>query len=881
MIHIRATRPEDLEGLRQLHANACDTSIYFRFFTVNRASAQDYAATLARPNDARHHALVACIRDRIVAVASFERIDDTSAEFALIVADDAQHEGIGTLLLEHLASVARHAGITRFVADVLAQNHAMIVVLHDLGFTTTARSDGGTIHYELPLDPSSDTVAAIGAREHAADVASLRPLLRPRSIAVIGASEREGSVGHQVLANLLNRGFTGSIHVVNPRHPAVLGVPAVPSPLDLPEAPDLAIIAVPAPSVPDIVEQCGVRGARAILLLTAGFGELGAAGKQLQDDTAATAREYGMRLVGPNCVGVVNTDPAIRLDATFAAMPIQPGGLGILSQSGAFGIGLVEAAARSGTGISQFVSVGNKADVSGNDILLYWEDDPTTRVIAMYLESIADARRFARIARRVSATKPILAVKSGRSDAGRRAGQSHTAAAASAEVAVDALFAKAGVLRMDSVQQMLDVARVLNDQPLPGGPCVTIIGNSGGPGIVAADAASAAGLIVTDLDQKTQDELRKAVPSIASAQNPIDLGAAVTPEQVEKAMQIVLGSGRTDAVLAVFTQVAVTHYDQIRAALVRVAAGAHKTVVAVDVGAPDISVPMPGTDRALPTFTFPEPAAIALGLAHRYAAHREAEPRGAPALPVDRAAAERIVRTAAALGDEWLRPDLVADLLTAYGITTCPQRLVVDVDAAIAAAEIFGYPVVLKLGGGSVHKSEVGGVRVGRGDPASLRGAFAELRAVAADPSAPLLVQAMVSGGAEAIVGAVRDPNFGALVMVGSGGVTADISADRSFLLAPVTEAEAALAVDGLRLARILDGFRGSEPLSRSALTTIVTRVAALVDDLPEIAELDLNPVICRRADVLVVDARIRIETPGLQVDPYTRQLRSIRQEST
>jgi acyl-CoA synthetase (NDP forming) len=658
----------------------------------------------------------------------------------------------------------------------------------------------------LDLKPGERMVAAIEERERAADAASLSPLLKPRSIAVVGASDRDGSVGHQVLCNILEGGFTGTVQAVNPHHDTVLGVPSVPSPGDLPEAPDLAVIAVPAAQVPGVVRACGERGARSVLLLSSGFGEAGDAGKELQDEVLAIAREYGMRLVGPNCVGVVNTDPDVRLDATFAVLPMQPGQLGLLSQSGAFGIAFLVAAARCGLGVSQFVSVGNKADVSGNDMLLCWEDDPRTQVIGMYLESLGDPRTFVRLARRVSRRKPILALKSGCSDSGRRAGQSHTAAAASSETAMDALFHAAGVLRMTTTQEMIDASRVLTEQPLPAGPRVAIIGNSGGPGVLAADAAVAAGLTVVELDVATLRQLRSAVPAAASVQNPIDLGAGVEPDEAGAALRVLLAAAEVDAVLTVFTEIAITERPTIRRAVVLAASTSDKPIVATDVGAPAGTVPIPGTKRSLPVFTFPEPAAAALGVAHRYARIRAAH--ATPDLrptSVDPMPARAAVETALASGAEWLGPADIAFLLGHYGIP--------------------------------VH-----------GEPAG--------------------------AGTEVIVGAVHDDQFGPLVMFGAGGELADLIDDRAFRLAPLSARDAGDMVAGLRVARLLDGFRGAPVVDRAAVHEVLIKVAALVDDLPEVRELELNPIICRSDGVFVVDARIRVAPSRPVSDPLVRQLR-------
>lgn len=875
LVHIRSVAPTDLDALRALHARSSDRSMYLRFFSLSRPAADAYLASLIRPNSRDHHALVACIRDEIVAVAGFERVDDVTAEISLLVADGCQHEGIGTLLLEHLASVARHAGVRRFVADVLAENSVMVHVLQDLGYEMSTTFDYGTTRVDIDLHSADRVLSAIDQRERTADNQSLRPLLRPRSIAIIGASERSGSVGHQVLCNVLNSGFTGSVHVVNPRHRLILGLPSLPSPIELPVAPDLAIIAVPAAHVPEVVRSCGERGARAVLLLSAGFGEVGVAGNGLQENVLAIAREYGMRLVGPNCVGVLNTAPSVRLNATFAAMPMLQGKVGMVSQSGAFGIAFLVAAARSGLGVSQFVSVGNKADVSGNDLLLSWENDPDTSVIAMYLESLGDPIHFAHIARRVSRHKPILAIKSGRSAAGRRAGQSHTAAAASSEVAVDALFRGSGVLRVASLQDMLDAARVLVDQPLPAGPRVAIVGNAGGPGILAADAVAAAGLTVVELDEATQGRLRQAVATAASVQNPVDLGASVPAEHAGKAVQVLLSSAQVDVVLTVFTQISLGDADQFKSAVATAAATSDKLVVATDVGGEVATVPIPGASRSVPVFSGPEPAAAAIGVAYEYAQGRATQPEPA-AHPVDiaMAPARELVEAAMAAGTEWLAADEVGRLLTHYGIPVCPQRVARGADEAAAAAAELGYPVVLKLAAAGVHKTDVGGVRLGITCEADLRAACADIAAAVSAAAPELLVQPMIRGGTELIVGAVHDAQFGPLVMLGAGGTLADIVDDRGFRMAPLSEADADELIGSLRVSRLLDGYRGAPVVPRAMVRDVLVRVAALAADLPEIAELDLNPLTCRADGVLVVDARIRVAPVPPIRDPLVRQLR-------
>ncbi|MEO9139824.1 MAG: GNAT family N-acetyltransferase [Jatrophihabitans sp.] len=871
IVQIRQLAQDDLAAVQALHDRASDQAIYLRYFALNRASAQNYAVTLVAPDPGRL-ALGAFVDAELVGVGVCDRTDGDAAEFALLVVDTAHHGGIGTLLLEHLIAGARRRGIGRFTAEILASNSAMLQVMRDLGFAASRRVAYGETHVEFSLDVAESVIAAISSRERSAGVASLVPLLAPRSVVVIGAGQRPGSVGHEVLRNLLAAGYTGTVQVVNPRRREVLGLRSYETVQDLPELPDLAIIALPAPQVPDAVRRCGELGVRAAVLLGAGFGEAGAEGARLQDEVLAVARVHGMRLVGPNCIGVINTDPAVALDATFGKVNPMPGPLAVLSQSGAFGVALLAAADAAGLGTSQFVSVGNKIDVGGNDLLLAWEADPRTRVIAGYLESVGDPRRFARIARQVSRRKPILLVKSGRTEAGQAAGRSHTAAAASSDIAIDALLRGSGVLRLPTMRELLDAARVLCDQPLPAGPRIAIVGNSGGPEIMAADAASEAGLEIAELDDATRTAL---LGLNVSTQNPLDLGAAVTPDTAAAALRIVLASPAVDAVITVFTAIAITDSSAMGSAITAAVAAADKPVVAVSVGEPPRTSVLPGSAWRLPVFTFPEEAAAALGVAHRYAQLRE-QSFALPLRPadVDVASARGLVDRALRSGQPWLALDDAFALLASYGVPVCPHAVVTDPDAALAAAAGLGYPLVAKLAAPGVHKSELGGVRLGLADEDALRAAVADLCTLA---DGRVLLQPMIGGGTELILGAVHDPQCGPLVMVGAGGILTDVLGDRAFGLAPLTEDEADALIGSLRAARLLDGYRGAPVVDRTAVRDALVRIAALVDDVPEIAELDLNPIIAGPDGLIAVDARVRVAEPPHHPDPLLRQLRGPR----
>ena len=879
LVHIRPVVPEDLAALRELHLKASDRSFYLRFFGLNRGATDEYVRRLGRPPSPAHHSLTAWIAGRLVGVATYERLTDDSAELALLVADANQHVGLGTLLIEHLAEDARRAGLGHFIADVLMQNYLALHVVRDTGFQTAVVFDGGTAEVTIDLTPDEHAVGAIDARERSAGQASLRPLLAPAVVAVIGASERPGAVGHQILRNILAGRFTGEVYAVNPRHASVLGVPSVASADLLPVTPDLAVLAVPARKVAEVVRACGARGVRGVVLVTSGFGETGAAGRVLQDEVVGIARGFGMRVVGPNCLGLLNTDPAVRLNATFAPLPLQPGGLGLVSQSGALGIAVVQAATRWGPGISQFVSVGNRADVSSNDLLMAWESDERTRVIAMYLESFGNPRKFARIARRVSRHKPIIVIKAGRSTAGQRAGLSHTAAAAASDVVVDALFVQAGVVRVDTMEQMLSAARVLCDQPLPAGNRIAVIGNSGGPNILAADAAEGVGLNVVSLGSATELGLRAVMPAAPSHRNPVDLGATAIPSQIRDAVQLVLDATEVDAVLVVLTDTALADPEQVLELIADVASVGAKPVVAVRVGGASSSIRRAESTTALPVFTFPEPAAVALATATKYA-RIAAAPLAPTSRPsgIDAAAAAEVIDRALTAGREWLEAEDVATVLASYGIPVCAQRVVTDVEQGARAGAELGYPLAVKLAGGGGHKTEIGGVRVGVGDETALRAAFGEVSVVAAvdardgRPSA-VLVQPMAPPGIEMIIGAVQHERFGPVVMVGAGGVLADVIADRAFRLAPLSVDDAHGMLGALRTGPLLDGYRGGAEVSRDALCDLVVRVGALADGLPDVAELDLNPVICRGRDLVLVDARIRVLAAAPRPDPLLRQL--------
>ncbi|TMS00346.1 GNAT family N-acetyltransferase [Nonomuraea basaltis] len=848
--HVRPLRPTDREALHELVARSSERSAYLRFFTGGRNTAHSYMDRVTG-EEYRGHALVASVKGRLVAVAEYIPMDDGRADLAILLDDAVHGNGLGTLLLEHIALDAAAHGVRELVADVLGENRAMLRVLRDLGLEVSQHFDGGTLHLDIAAVPTSRLREAIAARDHEAGRASLARVLAPRSVAVIGASRNERAIGHKVLRNLLDGGFAGPIYPVNPNATVVAGLACH---TKVPEGVDLAVVAVPARHVLGVARDCAAAGAAGLVVLTSGFAEAGQRG--VESELLTICRAAGMRLIGPNCLGVVNT--AARLNASF--LPHRPvrGAVALMSQSGAVGAALLER-----LDVSSFVSVGNKADVSGNDLLEFWEDDPDTDVIALYLESFGNPRKFARIARRVGARKPVLLVKSGRSGAGDRAVRSHTAAAATPDVAVDALTRAAGVIRLDSVNELIDVAKLLAGQPLPRGRRVAVVGNSGGPQAMAADACERHGLVVPELPPGLL-EARAA----AALGNPVDLTADATAAEIGAAVAVLAASPDVDVVLVVYTPPFGDGLDATRQAVADATKGADKTVLACVVGHDGV------IDGRVPSYAFPEQAVQALAHVVGYAEwrRRPVEPPTAPPSVDERSAREIIDAELEAFPDgSWLSPAATARLLGCYGVRLVESIDVDGPDAAARAAARVGLPVVLKATG-PVHKSDVGGVRLNLRTEDDVRLAYREMSAHIGDDMTGAIVQPMLPGGVEIIVGGVNYPAFGPLVMVGMGGVMADLLADRAFRVPPVTDA--ADMIGELRCVPLLHGYRGSPPADVDALADQVTRVGKLLEDLPQVAELDLNPVIVTPDGATTVDARIRVAPCEPPPSPLLRRLR-------
>ncbi len=814
---------------------------------------------------------------RLLAAGRYEAgHGDGAAEVGFVVDDAHRGRGMGTILLEYLAAVARARGIDRFEAHVPPDNGPMLEVFARAGFVERATTGEAEVTIELLLSPTEEVQSLVEAREHHAEAASLARLLAPRSVAVVGAGRDRHGVGHQVLRNLLAGDFAGPVYPVNPHAGSVAGVLAHPRVSDIAGPVDLVVIAVPPALVPEVVRDCAAKGVYGLAVLSAGFGEVGA--REAEAALRDLARHHGMRLVGPNCIGVVNTDHG--LDATFAPTRPAPGRIAMQSQSGAVGIVLLERSARMGLGVSTFVSVGNKADVSGNDLLQYWEDDPNTDVVLLYLESFGNPRKFARIARRVSRRKPIVAVKSGRSPAGARAASSHTASMASPDIAVDALFRQAGVIRVDTLDELFDMALLLSAQPLPAGHGVVVLGNSGGPGILAADACTAAGLTVTALAERTQQALRAVVDPNGAVANPVDLVASATASTFEQALGIALADDSVDAAIVVATRTFAAPPAEVAEALRRVDDTTDKPIIGCLLAAdlpPLIENPAaPG--RGVPVFATPEPAARALARAAGYAAWR-LRPPGRVAQLEDfdaeraRGVVDRFLAGNPAGG--WLEMSSVAELLSAAGLPVLPTFTVTGAEAAAQAAASVGFPVAMKASGPDiVHKTELGAVRLGLTSPDAVVAAYRKMGDHLGVAMTGAVVQPMAAAGVETILGVVHDPSFGPLVMFGMGGTATELLGDRAVRILPVTDLDAAELVRSLRTSALLFGYRGAPAADVAALQDTVQRMARLAGELTEIAELEVNPLVVSPDGVVAVDARARLE-PAAAGPP--RELRRMR----
>ncbi|MFK0266152.1 GNAT family N-acetyltransferase [Streptomyces angustmyceticus] len=878
-VRLRPARPEDRGQVLRLYEEMSVDNLRSRFFAVSTRSGEQAADRLCGPAGPGHRTLVAVHGDRLVGVAEYENVDDpTSAEIALAVADDFHHRGVGTLLLEHLVHTARENGIAVFTADVLADNHLIHKVFADLGLRVTRQFDGTTVRGTIRLAPDERYLSAVDIRARTADTASMQPLLRPHSVAVIGAGTRPGSVGRAVLHNLREAHFAGLLYAVNPHAHAVWRVPAYPSVADLPHPPDLAVIAIPAAAVPEAAAQCGRAGVRALVVVTSGL--------DAEQSAALTAacRRWDMRMVGPNCLGIANTEEPVRMDATFAVTKPLPGTAGVAVQSGGVGIALLDGLSRLGIGISSFVSLGDKRDVSSNDLLQWWECDGRTDLALLHLESFGNPRAFSRTARRVARGMPLLTVDAGRSEAGRRAAASHTAAAATPTMTRGALFSQAGITATRTLGELLDTAALLHSQPLPAGGRVAVVSNAGGAGVLAADACADAGLTVPELPPDLVGMLLALLPGGAGAANPVDTTPTVSAQELSGCVDRLAESGAVDGVLVVLVPTApatAVGTDLVTALTTRApAARSGKPIVAVRLDQAERVRLLPtGDGRTVPSYGEPQAAARAL----RHAAERAhwlARPHGSVVEPpgIDSSQARALVEAflAGEPAGGWLDARATDQLLAHYGIPRLRQACAATEQEAVEAAARLAGPgggVVLKAQGpGLVHKSERGAVLLDLHGEQQIRAAYRDLTARLGAVMSEVLVQPMAARGTELLAGVVQDEVFGALVVFGLGGTTSELLSDHAARLAPLTDTDIRELLTTPRCAALLYGHRGSGPADTGALEDLLARLSRMADDLPELAEAECNPVIAGPGGITAVDARVRL-LPRRAHDPYLRRL--------
>ncbi len=868
-LRIRPVRAGDESALLRFFRGLSQESRAMRFFS----SGSDLEAQARREGNVDYVNTFGLLAiggrdDRIVGHSTYAALDKGRAEVAFAIADDYQGRGLGTILLGHLAEIAAANGILVFEAQTLPSNLRMVEVFRESGFPLEVRSRPDEIHVTFPTSMTSEAIERFERREQIAAVNALRAFLYPSSIAVIGASRQRGTVGGELFHNLLAYELAGPVYPVNPMASVVQSVTAYPTVEDVPGPVDLAMVVVSARHVVEVAEQCGRKGVRSLVVISSGFAEVGEAGRALQSQLLRVCRANGMRLIGPNCMGIVNTDPAVRLNGVFVPGFPPSGSIGFASQSGGLGIAAIDYAGSLGLGISSFVSMGNKADISGNDLLNYWETDPRTRVILLYLESFGNPGKFSRIARRVGRQKPIAVVKSGRSMAGARATSSHTGALlAASDVTVEALFRQTGVIRADTLEELFDVASLLANQPIPRGRRVGIITNVGGPGILCVDACEANGLQVPVLAEETRARLRELLPPEASVTNPVDMIASANPEQYGKAVRLVSEDPNVDAIIAIFIPPLTVRAEDVATAIVGAARDLHgaKPLLTVFMSSRGVPAELRAPDIRIPSYAFPEAAAIALSQVARHGEWLLRPPGVVPRFEgVDRDQAVAIVARALGRGGGWLEPAEVASLFACYGLPLAEQRIARTPEEAGEATRVMGGEVALKaIAPGVIHKTEVGAVRL------DLKGTRAVQRA-AHEMAARLqgeghcvdgfVVQRMVAGGVEMIVGVVQEPQFGPVVACGAGGTLVEVLKDVAVGLAPLTTDDASEMIRGLKSFPLLGAFRGGPARDVAALEDLVLRVSTLAADLAQVVELDCNPVVVLERGAAIVDARVRVE---------------------
>ena len=878
MINLRAISVDDASKLLSFYQRLSSRSIYLRFLKMINLTKED-ADQYAKVDYDNTFAVVAIHgegpEEKIIGVGRYWRHPEphrNKAEMAFVVEDAYQKKGIGTNLLELLAVAAREHGIDTIETEMLQENEGITRMIQQSGFELTDKFQGTrTWRGTYSTFPTPFVASKSSERERRASIASISRFMKPRSIAVLGASNKPG-IGNACLKNLITYGYTGIAYPINPGTEVVSSIKTYPSIMDVPSEVDLAILVVAAEKAQPLVEECAKKGVKGLVVITAGFSEMGGEGIKREKKLIHTARAYGMRVIGPNCLGILNTDPAVSMNATFA--PVFPfhGKVALGTQSGALGGALLAYCYKIGLGLSNFVSIGNRADVSDNELLQYWAEDKDTDIILLYLESFANPRRFARIARETTAKKPILVVKGGSSSAGARAAASHTGAMMSADIVSDALFRQAGMIRCKTLEKLFSTATFLANQPLPRGKRVAVLTNGGGAGIMAADALSAEGFQLPILSEKTRDELKTFLPPKASYLNPIDTTAVVSPDQYKRTLKLLLEE-EIDAVVVIYIPPIRELLDFMKAAIREVALEYRNKgipIMASYLGVDEEKIGSPMEDN-IPKYTFPEATAFVLGRAYEYYEHLNKPAGRIPKFDnIDKKAAQAIIAKAlerSTSSPVWLDSDEISEIFAAYGIRSAQSRIALSAQEAAATADSIGYPVAVKLFSPTItHKTDVGGVMLNVKSAPEVIDAYRQIsgnieKISRSSEMKGVTVQKMLSGGVELIVGVTQDKSFGPLIMFGLGGIYAELFKDVNFRIHPLTDVDAEDMISAFKAHKILDGWRGAPPSDIAAIKDLLLRISALVEDIHEIQEMDLNPIMVMETGqgCCVADARISV----------------------
>jgi len=866
--HIRPVEPDDKELLVEFYARVSDESKYYRFFSpmpvlsekdVHRFTEVDYVDRVA---------FVLTLRGRMIAIGRYDVVKPGRAEVAFLVEDAYQGRGIGQVLLEHLAQAARERGISKFVAEVLPDNSRMIQTFRDAGYKVASGYEDGVISLEFPIEVTDTAIGVLAAREHEAEAASINRFFNPRSVAIIGASRRQETVGQLIVRNLVNGDFTGRVYVVNPNTSAVSGMPAYKSVAEIPDEVDVAIVAVPAEAVQEVVLDCAAKGVHGLVVISSGFAETGDEGRRRQRRLVGLSRSYGLRLIGPNALGIINTDPQVSINASLAPTMPPRGRAGFFCQSGALGSAILEKVNNRGLGLTTFVSAGNRADVSGNDLLQYWEEDESTEVVMMYLESIGNPRKFSRIARRVSQRKPIVAVRSGRTTQGVPMGQMVRRIAAPPQ-AVDAMFKQAGIIQVDTLEDMFDVAQLLAHQPLPRGRRVAIVGNSDALGLLAADAAAGVGLAVN---------------------KQVALPAEPSPDEFEDALDAAIDDPDVDAVVAVYIPPLNVPGDEIANVLAAVGEQSDKPLVTSFLGAegvpellrvPDVAGSTAGRG-SVPSYSSVESAVRALARVVEYAVWLRTPDSPTPPEAeeqVDVIAARQMVRgmLAELPGGGELGRDQVTRLLATYGVELWPSRPVASIEEAVAAASDFGWDVVLKATADHLReRPDQAHVVSHIGDAHEMQDAWHALVGAVGEPAPGrgFLVQRNAPPGVPITIRTTEDPLFGPVISFGMAGPLSELVGDRSYRIPPLTQRDAAAMVREVKAAPLLFGYRGADVVDVDEVERLIRRIAQLQNDLPQVSMLELGLALVGVEGAAVLTASARLDpVDDARSDWFVRRL--------